>query len=134
MTAAIRLTREETLMEIARTMSMRSTCTRAHVGAVIAKEGRIISTGYNGTPPGMAHCKHFVDDGPCTQAIHAETNAIIFAGRYGVSCVGADLYVTVSPCLNCANLIIAAGIKSVIWDSEHRDLDGLVLLRAVGIV
>src|SRR4030095_11781168 len=132
LTVPSRPTRETTLLEIAYTMSLRSTCSRAHVGAVIAKDGRILSTGYNGAPAGLPHCDHFCDcslagfDGHhnddcnymrgCTTAVHAETNAIAFAARHGVGLEGAEMFTTHMPCVPCAQLIINAGLIRVFYN------------------
>ena len=126
-------------MAIAMLVASRGTCDRAQVGAVIAREGRIISIGYNGAPPGLPHCNtnnHGFGEGwgrepyetGCRNAIHAEANALAFAARYGVSTADATLYVTVSPCLTCAMLLVAAGIERVIYAERYRDTAGLNLL------
>ena len=122
-------------MDIAKVMSSRSTCLRLKVGSVIAKEGRIISTGYNGAPSGVPHCDH-TNCGPdraCTRTVHAEAGAISFAARFGVPLEGSSLYVTNSPCLDCSKLIINAGIKEVFFHIPYRITDGLQLLQSVGI-
>ena len=128
----MRSTMDQTLIRIASVMAERGTCSRAHVGAVVARNGRIISTGYNGAPAGLPHCAHTcacapagglapnVDHWPscpavqpCTISVHAEANAIAFAARAGVATEGTDMYVTMSPCVQCARLIINAGIARV---------------------
>ena len=127
-----RITRTEMLMRTAAVISARGTCTRAFVGAVLAKEGRIISTGYVGAPAGLPHCTDVGDeegpDGGCTRTVHAEANAIAFAARAGTSTDGSELYCTHSPCLGCAKLIINAGITAVYFENYYRDLAGLTLL------
>lgn len=121
-------------MVVAHTIAHRSTCNRLDVGAVIAREGRIIATGYNGSPSGMPHCDH---DGQalssCSITVHAESNGIAFAARYGMPTEQAELYVTHSPCLTCAKLIVNAGIVRVVFGLEFRDLSGLDLLEAAGV-
>lgn len=117
--------------------SARSTCKRASVGSVIAKDGRIISTGYVGSPSGLAHCTD-VDclqgpDGGCVRTVHAEANAITFAARHGISTDGSTLYSTHSPCGSCAKLIINAGIVRVVYDQRYRLAGGLHLLMAAGV-
>jgi dCMP deaminase len=143
-----RLERRPALMAIAQIMAQRSSCTRHQVGAVIAREGRILSSGYNGTPAGMPHCDHtctcppFVDLSggrahwdncpavqPCQLSTHAEANAIVFAARYGTGVDRASLYTTTAPCLACAQLIISAGIADVYYERPYRNTDGLDLLR-----
>ena len=101
-------------MQVAEVFATRSTCSRAHVGVVIAREGRILTTGYNGAPAGMAHCNHSPDEvNGCQNAVHAEANAIAYAARYGISLEGAELYSTFMPCLACAQLVINAGIQQI---------------------
>lgn len=134
----LRPTRDVVLMEIAHVIAKRSTCSRAQVGALICTAGRILSTGYNGAPAGMAHCNHRYQppDDPrgCNTAVHAEANAVAWAARYGVRTEGATLYSTLAPCLACAQLIINCGIKRVIFGTRYRDPAGFQLLAAVGIV
>lgn len=136
-----RPSRLDMLMEIAYVVSKRSTCNRLHVGAVLAKDGRILSIGYNGPVSGAPHCDHqmpetrlltvmseHIDQG-CQKAVHAEANAIAFAAKEGI-CIGAStLFVTHQPCLKCAQLIINAGIVMVTYDQPYRLIDGLVLLQ-----
>lgn len=127
----MRATRDGMLMGMARVVANRSTCDRLQVGAVIAREGRVISSGYNGNIVGMNHCSHVEHPSiPCTSAVHAEANAILFAARYGVSTEGAALYTTHQPCLNCAKMIINSGISLVAYDHPYRDNSGLDLLLA----
>lgn len=120
------------MMDIAFTVARRGTCSRLQVGAIVSRDGRVISTGYNGKPVGMSHCVH-TDDEPCRLAVHAEANAVAFAARYGVSCAGAELHVTHQPCLNCAMLVINAGIVRVSYLETYRDPAGLHLLEGAGI-
>jgi dCMP deaminase len=120
-------------MRIARELAQLSTCDRKHVGAVIVYDGRCISWGYNGTPPGMPHCTHDPDDGECFDAIHAENNAVSFASRQGISTAQATLYVTCSPCLRCAQTLVAAGIVAVVYDEKYRDPAGIELLTKAGV-
>lgn len=133
----MRPTRDQTLMQVAHTFAERSTCNRLHVGAVIAREGRVIQTGYNGPPSGMVHCNHPKSEMgtgfSCPVAVHAEINAIAFAARYGMATEHAELYVTHSPCPTCAKLIINAGIVRVAYAVEFRDLAGLDLLESAGV-
>jgi len=118
-------------MNIARVIKTRGNCLRRQVAAVIVKDRRIISTGYNGTPSGIRNCY----EGGCPRCAskvrsgrdldqcicaHAEENAIIQAANYGVALRGAVLYCTDSPCLLCAKMIISAGIKSVIYEKEYH--------------
>ena len=115
-----------------------STCARVQVGCVIARDGRIISTGWNGVPAGSQHCDDKYVFGAMPEPdmashhewstkheLHAETNAIGYAAKNGVSTKGATLYTSVSPCIDCAKLIIAAGIEHVYWVKKYdRSNDG----------
>jgi dCMP deaminase len=144
-------------MTTAKIFEDRSTCSRNHVGVVIARDGRIISTGYNGAPAGMPHCEHVLPtyetdaeilvshispvpplpvagmDRGCKLAIHAEANAIAYSARHGVSLEDATLYTTLSPCYACAQLIISAGLQRVVFDRSYRDPAGTDLLMAAGL-
>lgn len=140
-----RLSRDKVLLTVAAIFAERATCSRAHVGAIIAKQGRIISTGYNGAPSGMPHCDHSkelpadaIGEVPewqlgCQVAVHAEANAIAFAAREGRSTEGAELFTTVSPCINCAKLIINAGIRRVVAISPYRHRSAIMLLIDAGL-
>ena len=132
-----RISRDEMLMRVAMLVALRGTCNRLQVGAVIAIDGRIISTGYVGAPAGMPHCSPETCNvsSPCTRTMHAEANAIAWAARKGLPTEGATLYATHSPCHDvCAKLIINAGIKRVVYGTEYRKTEGIELLRSVGIV
>jgi dCMP deaminase len=144
---------DKTLMRIATVWQDRSTCDRNHVGAVISREGRTLGSGYNGAPAGMPHCEHqvtflrgktltfnvaesvsMVEGEPCRLAIHAESNAIAYAARNGVSIVGGTIYTTLSPCFACSLLIIAAGLTRVVYDREYRDTSGIQLMTSAGLI
>lgn len=110
-----------------------SYCTRRQVGALIVKDKMIISDGYNGTPSGFENvCE---DDHGVTKpyVLHAEANAITKIARSSNSSNGATMYVTASPCIECAKLIIQAGIKRVVYSEKYRLEDGLELLKRAGI-
>jgi len=110
-------------IRIAKEVASRSTCPRASVGAVIVKDNRILSTGYNGAPAGEPHCVDvgcLMENDHCLRTIHAETNAIAFAAKYGISLDGATMYVTdalgrkpTPVCHKCSQLIKVAGIARV---------------------
>src|SRR5262245_6791559 len=105
-------------MNIARQVATRSTCDRKHVGAVIVRDKTILSTGYNGSIRGRAHCDdvgHDMENGHCVATVHAEANAIIQAAKNGVGIDGAELYTTASPCWNCFKLLANGGIKAVYY-------------------
>ena len=130
-----RISRDEMLMGIALVVKQRSTCLRRQVGAVVALDGRIISTGYNGAPSHVPHCTPAKcnETTPCLDTIHAEANAIAFAARNGISTNGASLFTTATPCRECAKLIINAGIIEVVYDELYRDVSPIALLESVGI-
>lgn len=125
-----RIDRHDMLIRMAEIAAMRSTCLRLQVGAVIASEGRVLSIGYNGAPPGLPHCTPETcnPNSPCSRTIHAEANSIAFASRYGTGIRGATLYSTHSPCIECAKLIISAGIAAVYFRTPYRDRTPLDLL------
>jgi len=129
----MRISREETLSQIVKTVALRTTCPRRAVGALIVREGRILSTGYNGSPAGLAHCYDVGclvgPNGGCIRTVHAEINAIAFAARVGIAVHLATLWTTVAPCLACAKLIINSGITEVISIEEYRDSAGRDLLE-----
>lgn len=136
-----RVTRDTLYMQIASLIGQRGTCERGKVGAVITMQGRIISTGYNGTPKGTPDCQYTKGgwvpcnlEKPCERAIHAEANAIYFAGKIGISLQSCTLYCTHSPCSKCAEAIIQSGIREVVYLGEFRDTKGLELLKMVGIL
>lgn len=122
----------ELMMETAWLWSTRGTCSRLQVGAVLERDNRIVSIGYNGTPSGMEHCLH-IDDEPCVFANHAEENVLFFAAKYGIATDGTTLYVTAAPCYRCSRGIINAGVRRVVFGSEYRDSSGLDLLRSASI-
>ena len=130
-----RISRDAMLMSMAEVVSLRSTCNRLHVGSVVSVEGRVISTGYNGAPSGLPHCSPETcnSERPCTHTVHAEAGAISHAARHGVALQGATIHVTACPCLDCAKLIINAGIKRVVYATPYRIQDGLNLLLQAGL-
>lgn len=120
-------------MRMAGIWAENSYCKRRKVGALIVKDKMIISDGYNGTPSGFENvCE---DDNNLTKpyVLHAEANAITKIARSSNNSDGATLYVTTSPCIECAKLIIQAGIKRVVYGDKYRIEDGLLLLRRAGI-
>lgn len=124
---------DERYLEMAQVWAKNSYCKRRQVGALIVKDRMIISDGYNGTPSGFENvCE---DENGITKpyVLHAEANAISKVAKSGNSSEGATLYVTASPCMECAKLIIQAGIKRVVYMDEYRLLDGIELLRRAGI-
>lgn len=119
---------DEYFLEIAKVVATRSTCDRAHVGAVIAKNKVILSTGYNGAPRGLPHCDdvgHEIVEGHCIRTIHAEANAIAQAARNGAPIEGATIYLTISPCYDCFKMMINAGLKEVMYREFYMSRYGL---------
>lgn len=120
-------------LRMARVWAENSYCKRRQVGALIVKGKMIISDGYNGTPSGFENiCE---DENGLTKpyVLHAEANAITKIARSGNNSDGATLYVTASPCIECAKLIIQAGIRRVIFGEKYRLADGIELLKRAGI-
>ena len=120
-------------LRMARIWASNSYCKRRQVGALLVRDGMIISDGYNGTPSGFENvCE---DENGVTKpyVLHAEANAITKVARSGNSASGATLYVTASPCMECSKLIIQSGISRVVYSEEYRLDDGIRLLRRAGI-
>jgi dCMP deaminase len=124
---------DKNFINIAHEIASASKCVSKQVGAVIVKDGRILSTGYNGTPPGFTNCCTHWDgqytkehhDWSKTYEIHAEMNAIIWAARKGISIEGASIYVTLEPCSECSKTLIASGIVRIVYAKsyEHTNSD-----------
>ena len=110
-----------------------SYCKRRQVGALLVKDRMIISDGYNGTPSGFENNCEDETGATRPHVLHAEANAITKVAKSGNSSLGATMYVTAAPCLECAKLIIQAGIKRVVYKDEYRLTDGVDLLRRAGI-
>ena len=121
-----RPTWDQYFVTISHLISQRSTCDRLHVGCVIVKENRIVTTGYNGFIAGTPHVG-FVRDNHEQMTIHAETNAIADAAKRGVSLEGSTAYMTHCPCINCCKVLIASGIKKIIYSEDYKN-DNLVFL------
>ena len=136
---------DEYFMEIAEIVKTRSTCLRREVGAVIVKDNRIITTGYNGAPSGLKHCTEI---GGCERerlnipsgqrhelcrALHAEQNAILQAAKIGVSTEGATIYITLQPCVICAKMLVNAGIKRIVFKGEYPDALSKAILEEAKI-
>ncbi len=135
-----RPSKDEYFMEMAVLASSRSTCLRRSVGAVLVKEGHVLSTGYNGAPKGLEHCevtgcirdKMKVPSGErheLCRGVHAEQNAIIQAAYFGVSVDGAKMYITNHPCSVCAKMMLNAGIMEVIYKGDYHDELAVKLLK-----
>jgi dCMP deaminase len=142
-----RITFDDIYMELAQNLSRKSHCVKIKVGAVLTRDTRIISLGYNGPPAGTHNCDEEWRvtgcprdrKGGCSLAIHAEENAILYAAKSKVTIEGATLYVTLSPCLACARIIYTTGIKKVLYlksYSEYKNIDvdeGVDFLKKFGV-
>ena len=125
---------DDIYMELAVNLAKRSHCIKRHVGAVLTKDTRIISIGYNGPPSGTHNCDEEWPEagcprdskGGCSLAIHAEQNAILYAVKNKTSVEDATLYVTLSPCLACARIIYSMGIRRVIYLNSYAAHKGLL--------
>ena len=136
---------DEYFMDITRRVATRSTCLRRAVGAILVLDKRIIASGYNGGPSGLAHCldigclreKLGIPSGQqheLCRGIHAEQNAIIQAARYGVSIEGSVLYCTTQPCTQCTKMLINAGITEIVYAEGYPDDLARELLEESGII
>jgi dCMP deaminase len=122
----------ELYLDLAKRVAEESYCKRLKVGAIIVKDGNIISFGYNGTPTGMPNkCEE--QDVTFSYVLHAESNAITKACKSPISTEGATMYITHSCCLECAKLIIQSGIKKVYFINKYRDEAGIKLLQNCGV-
>ena len=110
-----------------------SHCSRKQVGAIIVKDRMIIADGYNGTPSGFDNCCENTDGDTHWYVLHAEANAILKLARSHNSAEGSTLYITLSPCRECAKLIHQAGINRLVYLNEYKDKDGLDFLRSAGV-
>ena len=135
---------DDYFLEIARVVAKRSTCLRRKIGAVIVRDRRILTTGYNGAPSGLAHCSESggirdelkIPSGTrheVCRALHSEMNAIIQAAQHGVSTKGATLYCTNQPCSVCSRMVINAGIVRVVFTGAYPDEFAVSLLKEAGI-
>ena len=120
-------------LRIAKIWAENSYCTRRKVGALIVKDKMIISDGYNGTPAGFENVCELEDGTTKPYVLHAEANAITKIARSGNSSEGATIYVTTSPCIECAKLIIQSGIKRVVYSEKYRSEDGIALLERANV-
>ena len=124
---------DQRYLRMAKIWAENSYCTRRQVGALIVKDKMIISDGFNGTPSGFPNVCEGADGLTLPYVLHAEANAITKIARSGNNSDGATLYVTDSPCIECAKLIIQAGIKKVVYARSDRLTDGIELLREAGV-
>ncbi len=130
---------DKNFLNIAKELSFASKCVSKQVGAVIVKDGRILSTGYNGTPAGYQNCSDFWDgkytkdhhDWSKTYEIHAEMNAIIWAARKGISIEGATIYVTLEPCSECSKNLIASGIVRIVYERAYEHTNSEIISKFI---
>jgi dCMP deaminase len=120
-------------LRMARIWAENSYCTRRQVGALVVKNKMIISDGYNGTPSGFENVCEDEQNVTKPYVLHAEANAITKLARSSNNSEGATIYITASPCIECAKLIIQAGIKRVVYGEQYRLTDGIELLQRAGI-
>ncbi len=128
---------DKSFINIAKEIALASKCVSKQVGAVIVKDGRILSTGYNGTPPGYKNCSEYWNgeytkehhEWSKTYEIHAEMNAIIWAARKGISIEGATIYVTLEPCSECSKNLIASGIKRIVYEKAYEYTNSLIISK-----
>ncbi len=136
MTPAQRPSWDEYFVEIARTVATRATCPRASVGCVLVREHRMLTTGYNGAPRGVAHCTEagcILRDGHCVRATHAEANAVVQGALHGVGLQGATAYCTHQPCVGCSKLLISAGVAKIVYVDPYPDPVVAELLSEAGV-
>lgn len=138
---------DDIYMDLADKLALRSHCVRAQVGAVLTKDTRIVSLGYNGPPAGTHNCDEVWpgegcakdSKGSCSLALHAEQNAILYAVKNNMSIEGTTLYVTLSPCISCARVIFTTGIKKVFYKNSYAEYkkiptdEGVEFLRKFGV-
>ena len=125
---------DRSYLEMAAVWARNSYCSRRKVGAILVKDRMIISDGYNGTPAGFENVCEDGNGVTKPYVLHAEANAITKVAKSNNSSEGATLYVTASPCMECAKLIIQSGISRVVYSEEYRITDGLDLLRRAGVI
>lgn len=138
---------DDIYMDLAATLARRSHCVKAQVGAVLTKETRIVSLGYNGPPSGTHNCDIEWPEqgcprdskGSCSLALHAEQNAILYAAKNNISLSGCTLYITLSPCIACARVIYTVGIKKVYYKESYAAMkeikaeEGVDFLKRFGV-
>ncbi|HEY8297081.1 MAG TPA: cytidine/deoxycytidylate deaminase family protein [Candidatus Baltobacteraceae bacterium] len=127
---------DEYFMQIARTVATRATCPRASVGAVLVRDHRILTTGYNGAPRGVAHCAEVgctLASEHCVRATHAEANAVVQAALHGITLANSIAYCTHQPCVNCSKLLISAGVVKIVYEAAYIDPIAQELLAEAGV-
>lgn len=120
-------------LRMAKTWSELSHCNRKQVGAIIVKDGMIISDGYNGTPSGFDNCCEDHQGDTHWYVLHAEANAILKVAKSTHNCQDATLYLTLSPCKDCSKLVVQSGIKRVVFMNRYKDTSGIEFLQEAGV-
>lgn len=133
MEQAKRLRYDKAYLRMANTWSELSHCKRKQVGAIIVKDGMIISDGYNGAPSGFDNCCENEAGETHWYVLHAEANAILKVAKSTHNCTGATLYLTLSPCKDCSKLVLQAGIERVVFINDYKDQSGIQFLREAGV-
>lgn len=121
------------MMTTAYTFAEQSYCKRRKIGAVLARDGRILATGYNGTISGTSNICECEDGTTSDFTLHAEQNLITFCAKHGIPTNGTTIYITHSPCKQCSKLIAQSGIKEVVYAQPYKDPDGIAFLESCGI-
>ncbi len=124
---------DKAYLRMANTWSELSHCVRKKVGAIIVKDGQIISDGYNGTPSGYDNCCENEQGETHWFVLHAEANAILKVANSTNNCKNATLYLTLSPCKDCSKLVLQAGITRVVYSNEYKDITGVQFLLDAGV-
>lgn len=124
---------DKTYMRMALEWAKLSHCSRAKVGTLIVKDGMIISDGFNGTPTNFDNGCEDCDNNTYWYVLHSEANAILKCAKNGVSCKGATIYLTHSPCKECSKLILQSDIKRVVYNQLYRDSEGIDFLNSYGV-
>lgn len=129
---------DDYFMAVAKIIATRGTCDRLYSGAVLVKDNRIISTGYNGAPPGLPHCHdvgHLMEEGHCVRTIHGEHNVLLQAAvQGGTSTIGSTLYTKYNPCIHCCKYVVACGVKRVVITKIYRNSKAVDYLREAGVI
>lgn len=121
-------------LRLAASWAILSHCNRKKVGAIIVKDGMIISDGYNGTPSGFDNCCENELGETHWYVLHAEANAILKVAKSTNNCLGATLYLTLSPCKDCSKLVIQSGISRVVYQHGYKDPEGINFLKSAGVL
>ena len=124
---------DKIFIEMAYSFSKLSNAERRKVGCVIVKDGQVISNGFNGTPSGFNNCCE-IDNKTKPEVLHAESNALMKIARSTNSSIGSTMYLTCSPCFDCAKLIIQSGIIRLVYNEDYRTQEGIDLLRQTDII